>query len=71
MNLHNLIFFEFGGVEHLLPQGGIDIGCIDSDAGDGIACTGDNSRTVTITWQDPDLKGTAATLQVELNARIL
>ena len=60
-----------GGVENLLPGGAITITCADADPGDGIACTGDNTRTVTVTWQDPDLKGTAATLQVQVNARIL
>jgi len=61
-----------GGVEHLLPNGSIDIDCTDADAGDGIACTDDDTRTVTITWQDPDEKGDATqTLQVQMNARLL
>ena len=61
-----------GGVANTLPNGNLSITCTDSDAGDGIACTGDNSRTVTVTWQDPNQKGNiAATLQVQMNARFL
>ncbi|MFK7816518.1 MAG: type IV pilus modification protein PilV [Gammaproteobacteria bacterium] len=60
-----------GGVANLLPNGQIAISCADSSPGVAPECEGDNSRTVTITWQDPDAKGTAATLQVEVNAGIL
>ena len=60
-----------GGVANLLPGGAIAIDCTDSNGGTPPACLDDNSRTVRITWQDPDQKGTAATLQVEVNARIL
>lgn len=61
-----------GGVEHLLPNGSIEIDCSDADPADGIACTDDTARTVTITWQDPDNKGDPnQTLQVQMNARLL
>jgi len=62
-----------GGAEHLLPNGSIEIDCVDANAGDGIACTDDDTRTVTITWQDPDQKGSPIprTLQVQMNARLL
>ncbi len=60
-----------GGVENLLPGGAITITCTDSSVGVAPACEGDNTRTVRVTWQDPDQKGTANTLQVEVNARIL
>jgi type IV pilus assembly protein PilV len=60
-----------GGVENLLPGGVVTIICTDLDPANPPACEGDNTRTVRVRWQDPDLKGTAATLQVEVNARIL
>jgi type IV pilus assembly protein PilV len=60
-----------GGVENLLPGGVLAITCTDTSPGVAPACEGDTNRTITITWQDPDLKGTAATLQVQVNARFL
>lgn len=61
-----------GGAANTLPNGALAITCVDNDAGDGIACTGDNNRTVSVTWQDPDDKGNAlSTLQVQVNARFL
>ncbi len=60
-----------GGVENLLPGGALAITCADSSPGVAPACEGDNTRTITVTWQDPDRKGTAATLQVQMNARFL
>ncbi len=61
-----------GGVTNLLPNGRLAITCTDADAGDGIACTGDNTRIITISWQDPDDKGNVnSTLQVQINARFL
>ena len=61
-----------GGVENLLPGGNLTITCTDANGGTPPACQGDNNRTITISWQDPDLKGNAAaTLQVQVNARFL
>ncbi len=61
-----------GSVANTLPNGNLVITCTDADAGGGIACTGDNNRTVTVTWQDPDDKGNVlSTMQVQVNARFL
>ena len=61
-----------GGIANLLPNGQIAITCTDTSPGVAPECEGDNSRTVTVTWQDPDDKGNVgATLQVEVNARFL
>jgi len=61
-----------GGVEHQLPLGGIDVTCVDADTSDANPCTDDNSRTVTISWQDPDEKDDVdERLQVQVNARFL
>jgi hypothetical protein len=62
-----------GGVENLLPGGSVAIECTDSSPGVAPACEGDDTRTVTITWQDPDEKDdpTALPLQVQVNSRIL
>ncbi len=62
-----------GGVENLLPGGALAITCADSSPGVAPACEGDNTRTITVTWQDPDQKGVvnAPRLQVEMNARFL
>ena len=61
------------GIVNELPLGDINIGCTD-DAGivDANPCTNDNSRIITISWQDPDNKvNAAARLQVEINAQFL
>jgi len=60
-----------GGVVLQLPLGSINVTCIDADPADTNPCTDDNSRTVTVLWQDPDAKGTNETLQVQVNARLL
>ncbi len=61
-----------GGANNLLSNGQVAITCTDSSPGVAPECEGDNNRTVTITWQDPDDKGNAlSTLQVEVNARFL
>lgn len=62
-----------GGVANLLPGGALAITCADSSPGVAPACEGDNSRTITVTWQDPDQKGVvgAPPLQVQMNARFL
>ncbi len=66
VNLHT-------GVVNELPLGDIDITCDDDPViADANPCTNDNSRTITITWQDPDNKGTAgARLQVQIDAQFL
>lgn len=61
-----------GGISNLIPGGQIAITCTDTSPGVAPECEGDNDRTVTVTWQDPDDKGNAlSTLQVEVNARFL
>ena len=61
-----------GGAANLLPNGTLAITCTDSSVGVAPACEGDNTRTVTVSWQDPDQKGNAgARLQVQVNARFL
>ena len=61
-----------GGVENLLPGGAIAITCTDANGGTPPACQGDNTRTITVTWQDPDRKDDPnARLQLQVNARIL
>lgn len=61
-----------GGVENLLPGGAIAITCTDANGGTPPSCQGDNNRTITVTWQDPDRKDDAnARLQLQVNARIL
>lgn len=62
-----------GGVENLLPGGAIAITCTDANGATPPACQGDNTRVITVTWQDPDQKGVvaAAPLQVQINARFL
>lgn len=60
-----------GGAQNVLPFGNLTIGCIDNDLTDANPCTGDNNRVITVTWQDPDQKGVAANLQVQINARFL
>jgi len=61
-----------GGVGNQLPLGGINVTCTDADPLDTNPCTDDDSRIVTITWQDPDQKGVvgALPLQVQVNARL-
>lgn len=60
-----------GGAQNLLPNGALQIDCADANGATPPACQGDNNRVITILWQDPDQKGTAATLQVQFNARFL
>ena len=60
-----------GGAANLLPNGALNITCTDADLTDANPCTGDNTRTVTVTWQDPNQKGVAANLQVQIDASFL
>ena len=61
-----------GGTVNLLPNGALNIVCIDADPMDANPCTGDNTRTITVSWQDPNAKndGTAR-LQVQIDASFL
>lgn len=60
------------GIVNELPLGNINIGCTDAVTTDVNPCTNDNSRTITISWQNPDEKDDPTErLQVEINAQFL
>lgn len=61
-----------GGAANLLPNGNLNITCTDAALPvDANPCTGDTTRTITVTWQDPDQKGAVANLQVQIDASFL
>jgi len=61
------------GVVNELPLGRIEIDCTDdASIADANPCTNDNSRTIRVSWQDPNDKANLASrLQIEIDAQFL